>query len=83
MIGPNLIHLKLPFTSVPTPGKKRAISNRKDPIKITQSNVEGELVNIIQESRNKFEGMLKATIVATMPTMKKIICLDAKWNGVP
>ena len=72
LIGPILIHLKLPFTSVPTPGKKRAISNRKDPIKMTQSNV-----------RNKFEGMLKATIVATMPTMKKIICLDAKWNGVP
>ena len=39
---------------------------------MTQSNV-----------RNKFEGMLKATIVATMPIMKKIICLDAKWNGVP
>ena len=72
LIGPNLIHLKLPFTSVPTPGKKRAISNRKDPIKMIQSNV-----------RNKFEGMLKATIVATMPTMKKFICLDAKWNGVP
>ena len=72
LIGPNLIHLKLPFTSVPTPGKKRAISNRKDPIKMTQSNV-----------RNKFEGMLKATIVATMPIIKKIICLDAKWNGVP
>ena len=67
MIGPILIHLKLPFTSVPTPGKKRATSNRKEPIKITQSNV-----------RNNFEGMLKATVVATIPIMKKIICLDAK-----
>lgn len=67
LIGPILIHLKLPFTSVPTPGKKRAISKSKEPIKINQSNV-----------RNKFDGILKAIIVARIPIIKKITCLEAK-----
>ena len=72
LIGPNLIHLKLPFTSVPTPGKKRAASKIKDPRRINQSNL-----------RNIFEGMLNAIIVAKTPIIKKMICLDAKWNGLP
>ena len=67
LIGPILIHLKLPLTSVPTPGKKRAISKSKEQIKINQSSV-----------RNKLEGMLKAIIVAKIPTIKKITCLEAK-----
>jgi hypothetical protein len=67
LIGPILIHLKLPFTSVPTPGKKRAISNSREPIKINQSN-----------EKNRFEGMLKAIIVAKIPKSKKITCLEAK-----
>ena len=66
-IGPILIHLKLPLTSVPTPGKKRVISKSNEPIKISQSNV-----------RNKFEGMLNAIIVAKIPRIKKITCLEAK-----
>jgi len=52
---------------VPTPGKKSATSKIKEPIRITQSNV-----------RNKFDGILRAIIVAKTPMTKKIMCLDAK-----
>ena len=72
LIDPILIHRKLPFTSVPTPGKNKAINKIKEHIKIIQSN-----------EKNKFEGILKAKIVAKIPIVKKIICLDAKWKGVP
>jgi hypothetical protein len=52
------------------PGKKSAKSKTNDPNKINQSKV-----------RNKFDGRLIAIINAKIPIIKKMICLEAKWNG--
>ena len=72
LIGPNLIHLILPFTSVPIPGINRA----------TRSNI---LISMKSQSvfSNKEEGIERKTVNIKIPTPINKACLVAKWKGLP
>ena len=70
-IGPNLIHLMLPFTEVPISGINKAI-NKRILISInTQSNL-----------NKKSEGRSKKILIASKPTEINMSCLLAKKNGI-
>ena len=70
MIGPNLIHLMLPLTSVPTPGKNNAASKTKDMINNNQSNF-----------LKKSDGISRKKQKIINPIDIKIACLEAKKKG--
>ena len=70
-IGPNLIHLMLPFTSVPTPGKNNATSSIRDIIRNSQSYL-----------LNKFDGTRRKKQKIKNPIDIKIACLEAKKKGL-
>ena len=71
MIGPNLIHLMLPLTSVPIPGKNNATSKIRDSINNNQSNFLKRSDGI----RRKKQKIIK-------PIEIKIACLEAKKKGL-
>jgi hypothetical protein len=71
LIGPNLIHLMLPLTSVPTPGKNNATSKIRDSIKNNQSNF-----------LKKSDGISRKKQKIMKPIEIKMACLEAKKKGL-
>ena len=71
MIGPNLINLMLPLTSVPTPGKNNATSKIRDNINNNQSNF-----------LKKSDGIRRKKQKIIKPIEIKMACLDAKKKGL-
>ena len=66
-IGPNLIHLMLPFTEVPISGINKAINKR---ILIS--------INTQSALNKKSEGSSKKIVIASNPTEINMSCLLAK-----
>ena len=66
-IGPNLIHLILPFTEVPISGINNATNKR---ILIS--------INTQSDLNKKSEGRSKKIVIASNPTEINISCLLAK-----
>ena len=71
LIGPSLIHLMLPLTSVPTPGKNNATSNIRDSINNNQSNF-----------LKKSDGIRRKRQKIIKPIEIKMACLEAKKKGL-